>query len=218
MRTMREMGCNDIRVRRGVEDGKAFAAGLNNTTTAYDLMLIFEQLAQKKVVDAATSEGMLAVLRAQKFRDMIPALLPPDVLVAHKTGSITNVQHDSGIITLPDGRQYVLVLLSRNLKNNKDGIEEGKEADDDDWRLRERAKRLIRQGVQGPQVSPKALEATDSRSVEAMKEFQENKYNAAEGIAAQMLLEMKTQTEILMQIDEEIRGNDVKLSDVLGVV
>ncbi|NUN70609.1 MAG: serine hydrolase [Bacteroidetes bacterium] len=123
MRTMREMGCNDIRVRRGVEDGKAFAAGLNNTTTAYDLMLIFEQLAQKKVVDAATSEGMLAVLRAQKFRDMIPALLPPDVLVAHKTGSITNVQHDSGIITLPDGRQYVLVLLSRNLKNNKDGIE-----------------------------------------------------------------------------------------------
>lgn len=122
MRTMREMGCNDIRVLRGVEDGKAFAAGRNNTTTAYDLMLIFEQLAQKKVVDAESSEAMLAVLRAQKFKDMIPALLPKDVVVAHKTGSITNVQHDSGIITLPDGHQYVLILLSKNLKDNKDGI------------------------------------------------------------------------------------------------
>ncbi len=122
-RTMREMGCNDIRVLRGVEDGKAFAAGYNNTTTAYDLMLIFEQLAQKKVVDAESSDEMLAVLRAQKFKDMIPALLPKDVIVAHKTGSITNVQHDSGIITLPDGHQYVLILLSKNLKDNKDGIE-----------------------------------------------------------------------------------------------
>src|SRR5690348_1195348 len=33
-RTMRELGARRIQVRRGVEDGKAFEAGLNNTTTA----------------------------------------------------------------------------------------------------------------------------------------------------------------------------------------
>jgi beta-lactamase class A len=123
MRTMREMGCNDIRVRRGVEDGKAFDAGLNNTTTAYDLMLIFQRIAQKSVVTADACDQMLRILKAQKFKNMIPAKLPDDVIVAHKTGSITNVQHDSGIVYLPDGRSYVLVILSKELRSNKEGIE-----------------------------------------------------------------------------------------------
>jgi beta-lactamase class A len=35
------------------------------------------------------------------------------VQVAHKTGSITGVRHDSGIVILPGGEKYVLVLLSR---------------------------------------------------------------------------------------------------------
>jgi beta-lactamase class A len=43
--------------------------------------------------------------------------------VAHKTGSITGVQHDSGIVYLPDGRKYVLVVLSKDLKDAKKGIE-----------------------------------------------------------------------------------------------
>src|SRR5688572_9432344 len=39
--SMRDLGAKDIQVMRGVEDDKAFAQGLNNTVTAYDLMLIF---------------------------------------------------------------------------------------------------------------------------------------------------------------------------------
>lgn len=122
MRTMKAMGCHDIRVLRGVEDDKAFSAGRNNSTTAYDLMLIFQQIARKSIVRPAACDEMLSILHAQKFKDMIPALLPADVTVAHKTGSITNVQHDSGIITLPDGHAYVLVILSKELKSNKEGI------------------------------------------------------------------------------------------------
>src|SRR6202012_3762668 len=45
MVTMREMGANDIRVLRGVEDNKAFERGMNNTTSAYDLMLLFRSIA-----------------------------------------------------------------------------------------------------------------------------------------------------------------------------
>jgi len=121
--TMRTLGANDIEVLRGVEDSKAFKLGMNNTVTAYDLMLIFEKLAQKTVVSTADSESMIEILLDQKFRDVIPAKLPKDVKVAHKTGSITGVQNDSGIIYLPDGRKYVLVLLSRKLKDEKKGVE-----------------------------------------------------------------------------------------------
>ena len=61
---------------------------------------------------------MIKILLDQQFNSIIPAQLPKDVKVAHKTGSITGVHHDSGIVFLPDGRKYVLVILSKNLKND----------------------------------------------------------------------------------------------------
>src|SRR5665647_34456 len=114
--TMRKLGAKDILVLRGVEDNKAYEKGLNNTTTAYDLMLIFEKMAKGKTVNRKASEAMTKILLDQTFNTIIPAGLPKDVKVAHKTGSITGVHHDSGIIFLPDGRKYILVLLSKNLE------------------------------------------------------------------------------------------------------
>jgi beta-lactamase class A len=125
--TMREMGAARIDVLRGVEDMKAFQAGLSNRTTARDLAIIFEHIAQGTAVSAQASADMTDILLDQKFRDMIPAGLPSDVRVAHKTGSITGVNHDSGIVILPDGRRYVLVVLSKNLTQNADGVSAGVE-------------------------------------------------------------------------------------------
>jgi beta-lactamase class A len=105
-------------VLRGVEDQKAFEAGLNNKTTPYGLMQIFEHIASTQ----AHNSLMMDILFDQKFNEIIPANLPKNVKVAHKTGSIKGVQHDSGIVYLPDGRKYVLILLSKNLKNEDDGV------------------------------------------------------------------------------------------------
>jgi beta-lactamase class A len=113
MATMKGLGANDIKVLRGVEDNKAYQKGLNNTTTAYDLLLLFDQMATKKLVDSAASQQMINILLDQRFNEIIPALLPKEAKVAHKTGSITGAQHDSGIVFLPDGRKYVIVMLSR---------------------------------------------------------------------------------------------------------
>jgi beta-lactamase class A len=113
MRTMKQLGAKDIKVLRGVEDSKAFEKGLNNTTTAYDQMLLYNLLAKEKLVDSTASKEMTNILLNQKFNEVIPAKLPTGVKVAHKTGSITGVQHDAGIVMLPDGRKYVLVLLSK---------------------------------------------------------------------------------------------------------
>ena len=120
--SMRDLGAMDIQVLRGVEDGKAFEKGWNNTTTAYDLMLIFEKMARGEILSKAASEDMIRILLDQRFGELIPALLPKNVKVAHKTGSITGVQHDSGIILLPDGRKYVLVMLSKDLKEEKPAV------------------------------------------------------------------------------------------------
>lgn len=120
--TLRSIGANDIQVLRGVEDTKAFEAGMNNQVTAYDLMLLFEKIDKEELVNAEASMAMMDVLLNQQFNDIIPAQLPKDVKVAHKTGWISGVHHDSGIVYLPDGRKYVLVLLSKDLKKEDEAV------------------------------------------------------------------------------------------------
>lgn len=115
-KTMRSINANDIQVLRGVEDEKAFEKGMNNTVTAYDLMLLFEKIAKGEMVNKKASEAMVDILMQQTFKGIIPARLPKEVNVANKTGSITKVLNDSGIVYLPDGRKYVLVLLSRGME------------------------------------------------------------------------------------------------------
>jgi len=110
---MREIGAADMQVLRGVEDIKAFELGLSNTTTAYDLLVLFEALEKSRLPDHESSREILKILRSQYYREIIPRYLPDEVVVANKTGSITRVMHDSGLVFLPDGRKYGLVLLSK---------------------------------------------------------------------------------------------------------
>lgn len=113
MELMRALGARDMRVLRGVEDEKAYAAGLNNTTTAYDLMLVLRAIAERRAISPAASEAMLAILAAQEFKEKIPAGLPAGVPVANKTGDITGIHHDAAIV-LPAGEPpYVLVVLTK---------------------------------------------------------------------------------------------------------
>lgn len=118
-RTMRELGANRLQVLRGVEDGKAFERGLNNTTTARDLAIILRAIQDGKAVRGDATREMLAVLLAQEFNDRIPAGLPPGVRVAHKTGDITAVAHDAAIVYPADRPPYVLVVLTRGIKDEK---------------------------------------------------------------------------------------------------
>jgi beta-lactamase class A len=114
-RSMRSLGAQRIQVLRGVEDGKAFEKGMNNTTTARDLAIILRAIEEGRAASLAATHEMLAILLAQEFNEKIPAGLPPGTRVAHKTGEITAVSHDAAII-YPTGRKpYVLVVLTRGI-------------------------------------------------------------------------------------------------------
>ena len=117
---MKQIGADDIQVLRGVEDDKAYEAGMNNTATAYDLMLIFRALGEHRVIDADASEKMIGILAAQEHNRGIPAGLPQGTRVAHKTGSITAINHDAGLVFRPDGSPYALVVLTRGFKKSSD--------------------------------------------------------------------------------------------------
>ncbi len=121
-KTMRVMGAKDTRIVSGRDDVTAAAKGLKNSTTALDQLIVMKSIAEGAAVNPRASAEMLDILSRQEHRYKIPALLPEDVRVAHKTGSIPGAEHDTGIIELPDGRRYVLVLLSTSLRSNRSGI------------------------------------------------------------------------------------------------
>lgn len=115
--TVHRMGVDGMQVLRGVEDGKAYEKGLNNTTTARGLALLLEALARGEAVDAASSKEMVRILEGQTFNEGIPAGLPPGVPVAHKTGEITKIHHDGAIVFA--ARPYVLVILVGGLSDKR---------------------------------------------------------------------------------------------------
>lgn len=118
--TMRSYGADSIKVLRGVEDIKAYERGLSNRTTAFDEAIIYERLGRGEAVSEDASQEMIEILKKQHFNEMIPARLPAEAEVAHKTGWITGVNHDAGLVILPDGNKYVLVLLSKNAPNRQE--------------------------------------------------------------------------------------------------
>jgi beta-lactamase class A len=113
--TAHALGARNIRVLRGVEDGKAFQKGMNNTTTARDLGVLLEAIEKRTAASARSCDTMLAILSRQEFNDEIPAGLPPGTRVAHKTGNITAVLHDAAIVYPSGHAPYVLVVLTRNI-------------------------------------------------------------------------------------------------------
>lgn len=101
-----------IDLRRGVEDESAWEAGINNRVTAAGLCETLRLVEEGKAISADASKAMLDILHQQRFRSGIPAGLPEDARVAHKTGEISTVAHDAGIVYL-DGRDaYVVVILT----------------------------------------------------------------------------------------------------------
>lgn len=112
-RTLKELELDDgIELKRGVEDELAFEKRINNMVTADGLLRILVMLAEGKAFSPALSRRMMDILHGQEFNQGIPARLPKAARVAHKTGEISTVAHDAGVVYLPKRKPYVLVVLT----------------------------------------------------------------------------------------------------------
>ncbi len=81
-----------------------------NTTTVKDVAILFDLLYNRQVPDA---DEMLSIFKRQKINYMLPALLPKNVIVAHKTGEWSPIFHDGGVIYKPQD-PFVLVVFTNS--------------------------------------------------------------------------------------------------------
>jgi len=81
-----------------------------NTTTVKDYATFFSALYTHQIPHA---EEILSILKRQKINDMIPAKLPDNTVIAHKTGEWAPIYHDGGIVYKPSD-PFVFVVFTNS--------------------------------------------------------------------------------------------------------
>lgn len=117
----RRLGTRNTKILRGVEDHRAYDAGLNNETSAADMLTLLAACRESPLFTAADRQEMMAILRRQQHRSMVAKGIPEGVgaLIANKTGSISWVEYDAAIVDLPDGRSYGLVIMIHDFADKR---------------------------------------------------------------------------------------------------
>lgn len=93
------------------ERSKTFGLG---STTAAEMVRLFEALWKRELVSPEASEAMLKHLRACDDKDKFPRFLPPGAKLAFKTGSLDAAKTAAGVIECGAGPAAVCVLTDHN--------------------------------------------------------------------------------------------------------
>ena len=110
------LGLTRTVLRRRMMDFQAARQGKENMTTAADMGRFFTLLAQGRVVSIAADQAMRDILCQQEDNPILPAQLPHQLPVAHKTGELDGIYHDCGIIYGANG-PIVLCLLASEVES-----------------------------------------------------------------------------------------------------
>lgn len=84
------------------------------STTAHDMIGLFEKLHANELVSKDACEAMRKHLASCDDREKFPRFLPPGTKVAFKTGSVDEARTAAGIIETPNGPVAVCVLTWHN--------------------------------------------------------------------------------------------------------
>ena len=97
---------------RHMLDFTARARGEDNYTSASDMVTLLTDIWKGTLLSPGSRRFALYMLEHQQRNIKIPAALPSDVRVLHKTGELPGIQHDTGIVILPDGKVFVIAVLT----------------------------------------------------------------------------------------------------------
>lgn len=115
---IKELGIDNMTVIRGLEDKKAYRLGMNNAASARSSTYMMKMIAEGKVISRKVCDEMVEVMLGQEFNESIPALLPTDVKIAHKTGWTGDFFHDTGIVFPPKRKPYSISLFTYGFPEN----------------------------------------------------------------------------------------------------
>jgi D-alanyl-D-alanine carboxypeptidase (penicillin-binding protein 5/6) len=120
VKTMSELGARETQIhskvfRRdtsiAVERSQKYGLG---STTAAEMLMLFERLHEHRLVSADASEKMLKHLLSCDDRTKLLRFLPKEVKGYHKTGAVNESRTDAGLFETPSGWIAMVCLTSQN--------------------------------------------------------------------------------------------------------
>ena len=116
--SLRALGVEGVDICRGVEDDRAFENGMSNRVTPDGALGVLRAIVGSPLLSPESSTRMIDILLAQQFAGTIAPALPEPIRaaarVAHKTGDISTVSHDAGVVFLPGRPPYIVVILTES--------------------------------------------------------------------------------------------------------
>lgn len=84
----------------------------SNKTSLADVALLFKKIYQGKVASEVLTKELLDFMKDTDFEDRLPAFLPKDVQVYHKTADVVGGIHDAGIAKFESAAYFIGVMTS----------------------------------------------------------------------------------------------------------
>lgn len=110
---LKALGLHHTMLRHTLPDVEGY-----NTISVYDMVTLMMNLKEHPIFRTESKATAMEILEGTHNRRLIPALLPPDTLVAHKTGDIGKSLGDTALVYLPDGRYYYLSVMVERPHND----------------------------------------------------------------------------------------------------
>ncbi|MBQ9042382.1 MAG: serine hydrolase [Eggerthellaceae bacterium] len=106
----RKLRLDGTSLNRKMMDEEAIAAGVENAMSANDAATLLQMIYNGRLVNEEMSAFALDLLRQQQVPGGIELGIPDGATVAHKTGSLANVENDAAIVLA--AKPYVLVVMA----------------------------------------------------------------------------------------------------------
>ena len=122
----RRLAADRLRRREVDPDSRVYKDERANMTTPREMGALLEQIVRPTLngggpgLPVEVCRQILAVMRRQQVRDRLPLFLPAAADVAHKTGSLSRVSNDAGILYAPQG-QCIIAIFTKDLADDFKG-------------------------------------------------------------------------------------------------
>lgn len=99
-----------------------------NRASANAIASLLFSIVQRQAVSASASDSMMALLERplapprpeeNQVKEFFGESLPPAARLWSKAGDTSEVRHDAAYVELPDGRKYIIVILTRGVADDK---------------------------------------------------------------------------------------------------
>lgn len=98
----------------------AFDADQRDTATPLGTARLLARIAKGEMLSTKSRSFLFDVMsRCETGSDRLKAGLPEGASLLHKTGTLTNISNDVGIIALKDGRQFAVAVFTRGIEDGR---------------------------------------------------------------------------------------------------